>query len=155
MTTQQQTDLKTWLQNQEQPLPESLKMVFVKDSIDYIRKNFDSFYRIYGELPILENNDTLADCVGEIQWNLDRTILQNYENIEKYDLILFIQTLLSRIDGKAVLEFLDKKIDTENYIFIDFDKALYQEFTEALRVGKNFDEALEIITKIYLKELYV
>jgi hypothetical protein len=33
------------------------------------------------------------------------------------------------------------------------DHLLYREFTEALRVGKTFDESLEIINKIYLSNL--
>lgn len=35
------------------------------------------------------------------------------------------------------------------------DHLLYQEFTEALRIGKTFDQALEIMTKTYLLNQYV
>lgn len=54
-----------------------------------------------------------------------------------------------------------KRLDQLNYLFMNspepltLDHLLYREFTEALRTGKTFEEALEIITKIYILNVYV
>jgi hypothetical protein len=89
--------------------------------------------------------------------------------------LVVLRLLSRRRDGQALMEFLDveteyrqtinvgtyREDDTLRYTRCDFvekttlDKKLYREFTEALRVGKTFDEALAIINHIYLRELYV
>lgn len=87
----------------------------------------------------------------------------------KKDKIYIIQTLLSRTpDGEAVMPFLDVEIKDKEYggylqsfdykgrklIRYTLDNLLYREFTEALRVGKTVDEALQIIEKIYQENMY-
>lgn len=96
----------------------------------------------------------------------------------KDEKICFILQNLSRKDGKAVMPFLDVEVKTTYYFndFSNYDRAieeyfgspnelillfpqtldhlLYHQFTDALRVGKDFDEALGIITKTYLNEVY-
>lgn len=104
----------------------------------------------------------------------------NLKNVYKQD---FILSLLSRTpDGQAVMPFLDVKLDWTplNYFLSEvyeleikknispqkateeikkiypintLDHLLYREFTEVLQTGKTFDEALEIIDKIYLENL--
>jgi len=46
MTTQQQTDLTAWLQNQEQPLPESLKMAFVERALEELKNSETKFNKL-------------------------------------------------------------------------------------------------------------
>jgi len=53
-----------------------------------------------------------------------------------------------------------RQVETEKYLLLEIfpktlDHLLYREFTEAIRVGKTFDQALEIINKIYLNNIYV
>lgn len=188
LTTQQTTDLSTWLKNQEQPLPESLKDVLIEDCLEYLtdeegvsnpkRESFNKNSFGWTCFFVPGQREDYSET-----WSLD-TVFFDYGGggYYFYDLpnsykISIIQIFLSQIDGKAVLEFLgvkNKGIETliseydqtsnveYNYCLglltntpLTLDHLLYREFTEALRIGKTFDEALEIITKIYLREKYV
>lgn len=173
MNEKQLADFTIWKQNPDQPLPESLKGILIEDCLEELKtwnvlENYDilkmfstqKFYLFPGDCCLFKPNLTLI-------------------NQEDPTNILFIQTLLSRTpDGQAVMEFLD--VETQEYkndipllkqlpkgdllknkIRIKYgycphtlDHLLYREFTEALRIGKTFDQALETITKIYLLHLY-
>jgi hypothetical protein len=62
--------------------------------------------------------------------------------------LIAILFLLSRTsDGQAVMPFLNKKTAWLDVPTLDY--LLYREFTEALRIGKTFDEALKIINTMY------
>jgi hypothetical protein len=162
MNLQNNPNLTAWLTQPEQPLPKSLKMAFVKDALRYILSDTD-----------------ITETVYQTMYT-EHLYIEDMNTVEK---TLYIQTLLSRIDGKAVLPFLDveskeynKKYnnfydiiengistseDIHNFLKLKLPPQTLQEqmslaFWRALSMeGKNVDEALEVITKIYLKELYV
>lgn len=110
--------------------------------------------------------ETLIDkCVNVINNNPERkerfysrgmswsTVIES----EKVSNMLYF---LSRTpDGEAVMPFLDvfTKEYEETLIKKDIPKTLdhllHREFTEALRVGKTFDEAYKIINLIYLQNV--
>lgn len=152
MTKQQLSDLKLWKEDQDQELPVSLENVFIDECEKYIVEN-------QGIL----NLHPIFQILGEIIYTSDETITgMVLENLRT----LSILTLLSRTpEGEAVMLFLDveTKIAKEYWIqgeingviqecfeYFTLDHLLYREFTEALRVGKTFDEALKIINKAYL-----
>lgn len=161
MTTQQKADLENWKQDQSQPLPESLKNVLIEDCFEIIIEkglsvNFGNSLRFeicgwYNDQKFLGfyiSNHTDGDDLyfSEVA----------YERLNYHEKIIVIQTLLSRTpDGQAVMSFLDVRLDTRFYKWADkpttLDHLLYREFTEALRIGKTFDEGLEIINLIYLQ----
>jgi hypothetical protein len=189
MNLQNNPNLTAWLQNQEQPLPESLKMTFVDRALEELKNSEEArkrFNKVCKEEYVWKIN-----FVGEfftftfpgegqlIHENKTHLLLK----LEFHKKLIIIQTLLSRIDGKAVLPFLDveskeynKKYnnfydiiengistseDIHNFLKLKLPPQTLQEqmslaFWRALSMeGKNVDEALEVITKIYLKELYV
>jgi len=94
MNTQQQTDLTPWLQNQEQPLPESLKMAFVDRALEEIRSQY----------PKSVFNGTEFENIAE-----SNSLL----SLSDAEAIYYIQTLLSQIDGKAVLPFLEVEVQPD------------------------------------------
>ena len=84
--------------------------------------------------------------------------------------VVTVLDLLSRTpDGQAVMPFLDvetKKVKEywiqgeingvpkECFEYFNLDHYLYREFTEALRVGKGFDLALQHINQLYIDSIY-
>lgn len=112
---------------------------------------------------------------GNLQFVIGRGPEQTFEELEDFKKILVIQTLLSRADGKAVMEFLDvvtfkwicnepqkeatfKKIMSDDNKLarkwlMSLDHLLYREFTETLRTGKSLNEALKKINKIYIENI--
>jgi hypothetical protein len=177
--TTQQTDLELWKQDQSQKLPDSLQNVFIKDCLEYIISNkieklgsntvqFSLYRKKKGDGTNIYDFSFNSVEIGD-NYNL---ILGLGEECEK---IHFILTLLSRTpDGQAVMPFLD--VETKEYkeykkmtegkfeAWRDFGEApqtdtldhlLYREFTEALRVGKNFEEAMQTINLIYIQNIYV
>jgi hypothetical protein len=124
MTQQQQTDLKIWQEDQSQSLPASLENALLEDCLD-----------------------NYIDGSYTVQWFNDRCFVK----LEK------ILSFLSRTpDGEAVMPFLDKILVGYESGYNDvhyLDHLLYRKFTEALRVGKPFGEALSIINLIYCQNI--
>lgn len=196
MTQEQTTDLKTWLeQQQEEALPESLKNKLIDDFIFELANNKQTCDTFNSISSIKYHGDGFY--ADSSYGNFNELIEMEQENA--------LIKLLSRIDGKAVIPFLDVDVEidlpgaflsyntfknsmhrasnsfdpdsifyekiTEDTYSSDFaayfeelvnkhvpkklDHLLYREFTEALRIGKTFESALEIITKIYLVQQYV
>lgn len=157
MTPQQQTDLATWKQDITQPLPASLENALIERCLDALRnsetrKRFNSLR--YSTYLYCRDNLDIAFEGGVFSLNFIKKTKNNLlQNI--------IQTLLSRTpEGQAVMPFLDvetKEISQiklyEKDIYFTLDHLLYREFTESLRVGKTFDQALSIINLIYLQNV--
>lgn len=183
MTKQQQVGFESWKQDQTQPLPKSLKNVFIEDCLKKIESNKKAKKRFDAVSDLRDN------YIGGYSFcNNERIPLRQWEKT------LIILTLLSRTPkGKAVMPFLD--VETKKYknfknelqksknlslryeqsgyeilkerceglqaLYITeleytpqtLDHLLYNKFTEALRLGKTFDQALEIVTKTYLLNL--
>ena len=91
---------------------------------------------------------------------------ETFENLLPTQKTVVIQTLLSRTpNGQAIIPFLNVKSKYYNddcnhpyhHILIKIpqtlDHLLYQEFTESLRVGKTFEEALFTINLIYCQNI--
>lgn len=185
MNLKNNPDLQTWFEHQEEALPENLANVLIEDCLKELKNSEETSKK----LGLLCDDRFNGICIYEEGSRTFRYwLFQDYSNKDK---VYIIQTLLSQIDGKAVLEFLDVETKEHKSLkdFIDgekedkdwkdeqtsnrkaifyfwqkdklentpktLDHLLYQEFTEALRIGKTFDEALEIITKIYLVQRYV
>lgn len=181
MTTQQTTDLQTWLGHQDEAFPESLANVLIEDCLAELKNSEETSKK----LGLLCNDRFDGFCIYE---KGSRTfIYRPFKDYSNRDKVYITQTLLSQIDGKAVVSFLDVKINgIDSKVFneinqksynneLDYnstandvieetqellnpktlDHLLYREFTEALRIGKSLEEALESITQIYLKEKYV
>jgi len=75
----------------------------------------------------------------------------DFEYLYDHEKIVIIMAFLSRTpDGKAVIPFLDIKFNLE---LVKLDEYLFTHFTNSLRLGKTFDEALEITNQIYLAYL--
>lgn len=160
----------------------------VKDKVNYALEPYELKFDHY----IWHNNNTQSLNIWKPE--LHHKVFEGYSNIyklnvdtteeatksflklPKYWLVLIIQTLLSRVDGKAVMEFLD--VESEDYQALaaakdiawqdgmkriiqkqiditprTLDHLLYKEFTEALRIGKSLDETLEIINNIYIENI--
>jgi len=190
MNTEQQTDLTTWLTRQDQPLPESLKMAFVERALEELkdseeaRKKFNAIIVEAECLWIVENE------FQTIEFNFyDRflnEILKDssmvFNKLPTWAKTIVIQTLLSRIDGKAVLEFLDVEIRIKEELLLSemlegtdisfqavealnscleyLPKTLQEKMAfancRALSMeGKNLEEALEVVTKIYIINTHV
>lgn len=81
----------------------------------------------------------------------------NYKHVIVGEDNLSTFALLSEIDGKPVMPFLDVNVVQDNgngYLYqIKLDHLLYREFTEALRVGKSYDEALIATNELYKSNL--
>lgn len=131
---------------------------FIEDCCKYIEslEEIWDYFRIMGyELDYQTDNNWYHEVFGEGSFS---------ELTNEYK-VYIIQVLLSRApDGQAVMPFLDVDLEVEeknikyvrdslgNLICIPpktLDHLLYREFTKALRVGKSFDEALEIVDEIY------
>lgn len=159
LAPQQQTDLKTWLEDTSQELAKSLENVLVKRCLEEIKfKTPEELQTIFKNAEI--DFGSFSNCCVYYAKNNFHYIDQPQSTINFYSLNLacktdFVQTLLSRTpDGQAVMPFLDVKVEAYKTLSYPaelktLDHLLYREFTEALRVGKTFDEALQIITKIY------
>ncbi len=145
LTPHQQHDLYLWKDNQNQPLPASLENLLIEDCLEELENP---------ETRILFNSLSHIDFItGQIKKYGFGNGCRSFESLYSNEQKLIIQNLLSRIDGQAVMPFLD----VEAYKTLSYpielktlDHLLYREFTEALRVGKSFDEALQIITKLYI-----
>lgn len=163
MNTQQTADLSTWLKNQEQPLPESLASILIEDCLEELKNSEE----ISKKLGLLFDDDFDGFCIYEEGSNtFSYRLFKDYSNKDK---VYIIQTLLSQKDGKAVLGFLEVKLDQDtiddylsernyprfnliSYNLVDILSLLFSWF---LSHGKTFEEAWEIITKIYLVQRYV
>ena len=172
LTTQQTTDLQTWFEHQEEALPENLANVLIEDCLKELKNNLSC--RIILDQGLLRKT-IIRQKDGEIGFGFGGRKL---EELEKDDQVIILLKLLSQIDGKAVIPFLDVESpelrEVKRIMFGSthpfaseiggeiikimpktLDHLLYREFTESMRIGKTFDEALEIITKIYLVQRYV
>lgn len=169
LTTQQQTDLVNW--KQDEKLPESLKNVFIEDCLEELKNNEEARnkFNLMGKEKefYLDFLTTSKTCLFKFPEKRERDL----EELRYFEKQIIIQTLLSRTpDGKAVIPFLDVETKTRPKIIYNLeqlslkeleykplvlDHLLYREFTEALRIGKSFDEAVGIITKIYIQNIYV
>ena len=158
MTTQQQTDLQLWKQDQSQPLPASLDNVLIEDCLIELNKD-QKGYSNFKNAWIYSNDTSLVHISMRKHTNFKNIFLVDIDSYEEYKpyysqtkmvKVCIIQTLLSRTpDGQAVMPFLDND-DGSVYTL---DHLLYREFTKALRVGKTFDEALKIINLIYCQNV--
>ena len=107
----------------------------------------------------LKDNEEVNNSFNEFSYI--GTYDASWEDLYEYEQVLFTQALLSRVDGKAVMKFLDVLANEQiteirgGFMItgIYLDHLLYREFTEALRVGKSLEEALEIINKIYIDNI--
>jgi hypothetical protein len=163
MNTQQTTDLIAWLKNQEETLPESLANILIEDCLEELKNSEETSKK----LGLLCDDRFNGICIYEEGSRTFRYwLFQDYSNKDK---VYIIQTLLSQIDGKAVLGFLEVKLDQDtiddylsernyprfnliSYNLVDILSLLFSWF---LSHGKTFEEAWEIITKIYLVQRYV
>ena len=150
MTTQQQTDLKLWKQNQSQPLPASLENILIEDCYNYLESFED-----YEAHPFNKNH---LQYLYENKWMDGNGYEGDFKSWNEPFQIYIIQTLLSRtLDGKAVMPFLDvfvKSLHKENsFMSFKLDEYLFSNFTNALRVGKTFEEALFTINLIYSQNI--
>lgn len=144
MTKQQQTDLQTWKQNPDQPLPASLKNALIERCLEALEYQIKSYPLGFGS----KLDDVLM-------------VLQNPKLFNEGEEVWAIQTLLSRTpDNQAVMPFLDVETEFEKFQndhggieYTTLDHLLYQQFTETLRTGKTLDEALSIINLIYLQNV--
>ena len=158
MTTQQQTDLQLWKQDQSQPLPKSLANALIEDCLIELNKD-QKGYSNFKNAWIYSNDTSLVHISMRKHTNFKNIFLVDIDSYEEYKpyysqtkmvKVCIIQTLLSRTpDGQAVMPFLDND-DGSVYTL---DHLLYREFTKALRVGKTFDEALKIINLIYCQNV--
>jgi hypothetical protein len=181
MTQQQQADLKLWKEDQSQPLPASLENVLLEDCLEGLKKE-DVINTKYKKLGFSGTYDKQNDNEYIICFNgymMDNKNL-NIRPFKKGTLSFLgwsdtlktcaIQTLLSRTpDGEAVMPFLGmdtqevqaaKGASMPNYVIEKIevktlDHLLYQEFTEALRLGKGFYGAYQAINLIYLQNAYL
>ena len=173
MTKQQQTDHQNWKLNQNQPLPTSLENVLIERCLEelnlseIIRQRFNSNSEVTCYISISNNKLCFTDEFSD-----------NFMELQTISQKEIIQALLSRTpDGQAVMPFLDVEIKTLDYandLYWDggyddgankvlsqidelepktLDHQLHREFTEALRVGKTFDEAYKIINLIYCQNV--
>jgi hypothetical protein len=147
MTPNQQTDLNIWLKNTNQELPTSLDNLFIEDCLEEYSKKIN-----------------IQKLFAKYEFGCELAKIQRFFSWEKEWQMTGVLFFLSRTPDGAVMPFLDTKIKLpklEVQCEIDpmcpetLDHLLYQEFTEALRIGKTLDEALKIINKIYILERYV
>jgi hypothetical protein len=127
--------------------------------------------------PQLKNLETafIDDCLKEFNKNkntrelyfkhefgFDTSEIKYFEIWEKEERLTTVLFFLSRTpDGQAVMPFLD--VDTEWELFTStpeiqykkLDHFMYEQFTEALRVGKGFELALQQINQLYIDHFYV
>lgn len=180
LTPQQQTDFNLWLQDTKQELPASLQDKLIEDCFKFVEEKgkyslHDLDNCMVGQL----EHQYFTFYLGKIEdtWKEDRNILTCLNFLSRKDGVAVIPFLdvetkeyskQLKINRGILVEWgdncntaeqlneaLDRGSQKVKQVPSTLDRLLYHEFTEAIRIGKSFNEALNIITKIYLKEVYV
>ena len=173
MTPQQQTDLQLWKQDQSQPLPASLDNVLIERCIKEFNNNekvriafkYYEFGYTLGKMNIFPSGGKeikLTAMLFFLSRTPDGQAVMPFLDVETKTIANKLFTIYKTKMEKSDEEYpeLDQKVKQtyKNYsIFFNakeatLDHLLHREFTEALRVGKTFDEALGIINLIYLQK---
>jgi len=171
-TLPQQQDLETYRKTGELG---SLSNIFIEDCLEELKSNKTARdrFNLTSYVPcFIDNEHDLVFWDGAL-----------FESLREDRRIYTINKMLSTTPNGAVMPFLD--VETKEYKGLqeeledtDFsiarpnydyhckkmqlsakpktlDHLLYREFTETLRICKNTNQALEIINKIYIDNIYV
>jgi hypothetical protein len=180
MNTQQTTDLIAWLKNQEETLPESLANILIEDCLEELKNSEETSKK----LGLLCDDRFNGICIYEEGSRTFRYwLFQDYSNKDKVYIIQTLLSqkdgkavleFLEVPNKEIELEYKKRGLDKIKFGGKDLQLArlefsfwakeqpktlqtkLLEEFVlNGTGIGKTFDQALEIITKIYLVQRYV
>jgi len=128
-------------------------MTLLNKLLNELKTNEEARDRLNSLTPNIDcwlDGDNCLFTIGDQYWNaIDILDMIRFENLGQDFKKIIIMAMLS----KGVMEFLDRDITRDNgngFVYEDnLGEHLYHEFTEALRVHKPVDEAINIIEEIY------
>jgi hypothetical protein len=173
MTNMQQTDLNNWKEDQSQELPASLDNLLIEDCLEEL-KNETTRNKFNSLIPAQNANARVSKHNNQIEFGYaDSWTSHNWVKLTPVYQFFNLQLFLSRTPDVAVMPFLDVpakdgtikviwknefrtglKTETVYHPDLTLDNLLYNKFAEALRIGKNLENAIKIINKIYILSRY-